>query len=144
MLRQWLEARRASFENPESLPGSLAWGTWRILLKSLAVLGFFAGAGLAANLLQYDGFQPVNVATYLGWLVIVQIGLVLLAGLVVGVILVKVVNLQSFGWSLQLELPGTDLLQMAAWVIAGCLVAGIAPAVLASRLEPATILREDG
>ena len=65
------------------------------------------------------------------------------AGLVVGVILVEVVNLQSFGWSLALELPWRDVAVLAAWVAGACLVAGLAPAVAALRLDPATVLREE-
>lgn len=64
-------------------------------------------------------------------------------GLIVGIILVKVVNLQSFGWSLELVLPWMSLLRMAAWVVVACLVAGIPPALIAARLQPATVLRED-
>jgi putative ABC transport system permease protein len=66
------------------------------------------------------------------------------AGLVVGVILVKVVNLQSFGWSLELVLPWGSLIEMAVWVVSACLIAGLPPAVIASRLQPATVLREEG
>jgi putative ABC transport system permease protein len=66
------------------------------------------------------------------------------SGLLVGVILVKVVNLQSFGWSLELVLPWKSLAEMAVWIISACLLAGLAPAVVASRLQPATVLREEG
>jgi len=66
------------------------------------------------------------------------------AGLVVGVILVKVVNLQSFGWSLELVLPWSTLLPLAGWVVLVCLLAGLAPAAAASRLQPAEVLREEG
>ena len=66
------------------------------------------------------------------------------AGLMVGVILVKVVNLQSFGWSLELVLPWASLAEMAAWVVSACLLAGLPPAVVAARLQPAAVLREDG
>lgn len=65
------------------------------------------------------------------------------AGLVVGVILVKVVNLQSFGWSLGLELPWRDVAILGAWVACACAAAGLGPAVAALRLDPATVLRED-
>ena len=65
-------------------------------------------------------------------------------GLAVGVILVKVVNLQSFGWSLQLVLPWGSLASMAGWIIAICLLAGLPPALVAARLQPATVLREEG
>ncbi len=66
------------------------------------------------------------------------------AGLLVGVILVKVVNLQSFGWSLELVLPWSSLAWMAAWVVLACLAAGLPPALAAARLQPATVLREEG
>jgi putative ABC transport system permease protein len=67
-----------------------------------------------------------------------------MAGLVVGVILVKVVNLQSFGWSLELVLPWTSLSELAMWVVSACLIAGLPPAFIASKLQPATVLREEG
>ena len=67
-----------------------------------------------------------------------------LVGVAVGVILVKVVNLQSFGWSLELVLPWGSMVGMAAWVIATCLIAGLPPALVAVRLQPATVLREEG
>ena len=66
------------------------------------------------------------------------------AGLLVGVILVKVVNLQSFGWSLELVLPWASLAEMAVWVVLACLLAGLPPAVVAARLQPAAVLREEG
>jgi putative ABC transport system permease protein len=66
------------------------------------------------------------------------------AGLLVGVILVKVVNLQSFGWSLELVLPWASLAEMAVWVVSACLLAGLPPAAVAARLQPAAVLREEG
>jgi putative ABC transport system permease protein len=66
------------------------------------------------------------------------------AGLLVGVILVKIVNLQSFGWSLELVLPWGSLLKMTAWVIGACVLAGLLPAMAAVRLQPAVVLREEG
>jgi len=66
------------------------------------------------------------------------------AGLVVGVILVEVVNLQSFGWSLSLVLPWSDVATLAAWVGLACVLAGLAPAAAALALQPAEVLREEG
>jgi putative ABC transport system permease protein len=65
------------------------------------------------------------------------------AGLAVGVILVKVVNLQSFGWSLELVLPWSSLAELAAWVVVACTLAGLPPAISAARLQPASILSEE-
>jgi putative ABC transport system permease protein len=67
-----------------------------------------------------------------------------LVGIAVGIILVKVVNLQSFGWSLELVLPWSSMAGMAAWVVATCLIAGLPPALVAARLQPAAVLREEG
>lgn len=66
------------------------------------------------------------------------------AGLVVGVILVEVVNLQSFGWTLRLVIPWTDIGLLAAWVVAACLLAGLGPAAAALRFHPAEVLRDEG
>jgi putative ABC transport system permease protein len=67
----------------------------------------------------------------------------IVTGLAVGVILVKVVNLQSFGWTLQLLLPWRSVAWSGMWVMLACLVAGVAPAITASRLQPAEVLREE-
>ncbi len=65
-------------------------------------------------------------------------------GVLVGIVLVKVVNLQSFGWTLQLVLPWAALTRIGVWVLAACLLAGVTPALGAARLQPAEVLREDG
>jgi putative ABC transport system permease protein len=65
------------------------------------------------------------------------------AGLVIGVILVEVVNRQSFGWSLSLELPWADIAGLAAWVVIACVLAGLGPAAAALALQPAEVLREE-
>jgi putative ABC transport system permease protein len=67
----------------------------------------------------------------------------IVAGLVVGVILVEVVNLQSFGWSLRLQLPWFDVARLATWVALACIAAGLAPAAAALRVDPATVLSEE-
>ncbi len=78
-----------------------------------------------------------------GLLGLAAAGAGLAVGLAVGVILVEVVNLQSFGWSLELVLPWREVAEMGGWVVAACLVAGLAPALAALRLHPADVLRED-
>lgn len=65
------------------------------------------------------------------------------AGLAVGVILVTVVNLQSFGWSLELVLPWREVAVLGAWVVLACFAAGLGPAASALRLDPASVLREE-
>ena len=59
------------------------------------------------------------------------------AGLAVGLVLVKVVNLQSFGWTLRFLPPWGTIAWSGIGVVAACLLAGLAPAVTAMRLRPA-------
>jgi putative ABC transport system permease protein len=87
------------------------------------------------------GVMVVAEATFLG---VAATAAGIAAGLVVGEILVEVVNLQSFGWSLELVLPWASLLWMASWVVLACLLAGLPPALAAAQLEPASALREEG
>jgi putative ABC transport system permease protein len=66
------------------------------------------------------------------------------AGLAVGLVLVKVVNLQSFGWTLRFLPPWGTIAWSGIGVVAACLLAGLAPAVTAMRLRPGEALHEDG
>jgi len=68
----------------------------------------------------------------------------LAAGLAIGLVLVKVVNLQSFGWTLRFLPPWPALAATALLVTAACLVAGLAPALAAARMHPSEDLREEG
>jgi putative ABC transport system permease protein len=68
----------------------------------------------------------------------------LVVGLGVGVVLVEVVNVQSFGWTLRLLPPWGALAATGAWVVAACLLAGVAPALSAMRMTPREGLREEG
>ncbi len=63
-----------------------------------------------------------------------------IVGLLVGYVLVAVVNVQSFGWSLQF-LPPSSLLWTLALVVPACLLAGLFPAVVAMRTPPRETLR---
>ncbi|HEX6884498.1 MAG TPA: ABC transporter permease [Planctomycetota bacterium] len=68
-------------------------------------------------------------------------GIGLGVGLAAGTVLVAVVNVQSFGWSLDLTVPASVLWSAAA-VVPACLVAGWIPAWLSLRLQPQEALRE--
>jgi putative ABC transport system permease protein len=65
-------------------------------------------------------------------------------GLAIGLVLVKVVNLQSFGWTLRFLPPWSALAATALLVTVACLVAGLAPALAAARTHPGEALREQG
>lgn len=68
----------------------------------------------------------------------------LLGGAAVGVILVKVVNLQSFRWSLQLIWPVGELAGLFLAILAACALAGALPAWAVTRRNLQTAIRDDG
>ncbi len=59
----------------------------------------------------------------------------LLVGLVVGYLLVTVVNVQSFGWTLQFVTPNTLYLTLLG-VLPACVLAGLVPAFVSLRTTP--------
>ena len=68
----------------------------------------------------------------------------LAAGLAVGWVLVKVVNLQSFGWSLDFAPPWGPVAWTVLAVVPASLVAGLGPALATLRSAPEEVLRETG
>ena len=63
------------------------------------------------------------------------------AGIGLAVILIYVINVQSFGWTIQFNLPGWFLLQMSAALAAATVLAGVYPARVAAAVDP--VERED-
>ena len=66
------------------------------------------------------------------------------AGLAIGWVLVKVVNVQSFGWSLAFQPPWTAVLWTVLAVVPAAILAGLAPALAALAKTPQGVLRDDG
>jgi putative ABC transport system permease protein len=66
------------------------------------------------------------------------------AGFAIGVVLVKVVNLQSFGWTMRLMAPWPSLAGTPTAVAVACVLAGLPPALMAARSHPREALHEDG
>lgn len=64
-------------------------------------------------------------------------------GLVVGVILVAVVNVQSFGWTIQYHQPWSVILGTTAAVVCACAAAGFLPAYAADPRRLTGALREE-
>jgi putative ABC transport system permease protein len=58
----------------------------------------------------------------------------LIVGLLLAVILVYVINVQSFGWTIQFQVPVAFLVQISLAVIAATALAGFYPARRAARL----------
>ena len=69
------------------------------------------------------------------------IGLVL--GGIQSVLLIYVINFQSFGWTIQFDLPTGFLAQSVVAVLLATLVAGLYPAALALRMDPIEGIRAE-
>ncbi len=67
----------------------------------------------------------------------VSLGIGLVVGVLLSLILIYVINVQSFGWTIQFHVPLAFLLRAAALVLGGAAVAGLYPARLAGRFDPA-------
>jgi putative ABC transport system permease protein len=84
-------------------------------------------------------------------LILVEAGLIgLLAnatgfalGLVLSLILIYVINKQSFGWTIQFHWPVAVLAGSITAVYAATVLAGITPARMAVRLNPIEVMHEE-
>jgi putative ABC transport system permease protein len=56
-------------------------------------------------------------------------------GLALSLILILVINVQSFGWTIQWHMPWMFLLQASLLILIATLLAGFVPARRASRIE---------
>jgi putative ABC transport system permease protein len=120
-------------------------------LEAIAVLVAVMGIGGALMALVIDRRRELGLLRFLGAargqirrLILVEAGLLgLLAnlmGLIVGVllslILIFVINKQSFGWTIRFHWPVAVLLGALSLVYTATVAAGLYPALLALRLEP--------
>ena len=72
----------------------------------------------------------------------VSLGLGLIVGVVLSLILIFVINVQSFGWTIQIHFPVMLLVQSSLFILVATAVSGLYPARLATRFTFAD-LRED-
>ena len=72
-----------------------------------------------------------------GMLGAVSQALGLVAGLALSVVLIYVINVQSFGWTIQFHVPVAFLLQAMLVVLIATTLAGVYPARLAAGFRPA-------
>ncbi len=64
-------------------------------------------------------------------------------GLGLALLLIDVINVRSFGWTMSVHWPWTALVSVWVSALVAALVAGVHPAVVASRRAPASVLRND-
>ena len=128
------------------------------VLRGLATIIAFVGILSALMALALERYREVAVLRAQGleprqvWqLVQTQTGIMgLIAGLLsipVGIamalVLILVINLRSFGWSMDVHVDPAILLQSVALAVTAALIAGIYPAYRMARISPAEALRED-
>jgi putative ABC transport system permease protein len=128
------------------------------VLRGLATIIAFVGILSALMALELERAKEIAVLRAQGltpaqvWqLVQTQTGVMgLIAGLLsipVGValalVLILVINVRSFGWSMDVHVDAGILWQSVALAVAAALLAGIYPAYRMARISPAGALRED-
>jgi putative ABC transport system permease protein len=134
--------------------------TFAITYALEAVAIFVAVMGIAGALvaLVMDRRRELGLLRFLGAatgqvrkMILVEAGLLGLlanvAGLALGVllslILIYVINKQSFGWTIQFHWPVAVLLGALSAVYAATVIAGLYPARVATRLNPIEVVHEE-
>jgi putative ABC transport system permease protein len=127
-------------------------------LEAIAIVVAIGGIAGALMSIVIDRRREFGVLRFLGAttaqirkLILVEAGLIgLLAnatgfalGLVLSLILIYVINKQSFGWTIQFHWPVAVLAGSITAVYAATVLAGIAPARMAVRLNPIEVMHEE-
>ena len=127
-------------------------------LEAISIL--VAVGGIAGSLvsLVFDRSREFGVLRFLGAtgrqirrLILVEAGLIgalatvigLGLGVVLSLVLVFVINKQSFGWTIQFHWPWRVLLPSMAIVFVATVLAGLYPARLAVRMNPIEVIHEE-
>jgi putative ABC transport system permease protein len=127
-------------------------------LEAVAIIVAMLGAANSLLALVLDRRREIGLIRYLGAdagqvrrMILTEAGLLgLLAGLLglalgfaLSLVLIYVVNKQSFGWTIQFHPPGLLLGGALLLVWAVTVLAGVYPARFASRLQPAEVVHEE-
>ncbi len=99
------------------------------------------------GMLRYLGAAPAQIRRMIlleaGFLGVAANLLGLALGFVLSLVLIYVINRQSFGWTIQFHPPLALLAGASALVLAATIVAGIFPARAAARLNPIEVIHEE-
>jgi putative ABC transport system permease protein len=127
-------------------------------LEAVAVFVAVMGIGGALLSIVIDRRREFGILRFLGAaraqirkLILVEAGIIgllsTIAGLTLGVllslILIFVINKQSFGWTIQFHWPVAVLLSALSVVYAATILAGLYPARIAQRLNPIEVVHEE-
>lgn len=117
-------------------------------LHAIAILVAILGVMNALFALTYEMRREFAILTYLGALsgqirkiVLIQAGLLglcgnisgLIVGYVLSLLLINVINKQSFGWTVQLSIPLDFIIESSGLILLFALLSGILPAYVAVR-----------
>jgi len=99
------------------------------------------------GLLRYLGLRRGEVRT----MVLVEAALLgigaavtgIVLGMALGLLLIYVINAQTFGWLIELQIPWHSFAQLAVAVVAAALAAAVVPANVAARIATAEAVREE-
>ena len=129
-----------------------------VVLQMLAMLVAFIGILSALMSLQLERRREIGTLRAVGmtrrqlWkLTLVETGLMgttagiiaMPTGLVFALILIYIINLRSFGWTLQIYLQPAYFLQALIVALVAALLAGVYPAWRVGGMQPAEALREE-
>ena len=134
--------------------------TFAVTYALEAVAIFVAVMGVAGAMLALiiDRRREIGLLRFLGaaagqvrGMILFEAGFIGLFSQVLGVasggllslVLIYVINKQSFGWTIQFHLPVAAMLSALAFVFAATVVAGLYPAQVATRLNPIEVMHEE-
>jgi putative ABC transport system permease protein len=127
-------------------------------VEAISILVAIGGISGALISIVMDRRREIGVLRYLGGtsaqirkLILFEAGLIgilanilgLALGYVLSLVLVYVINKQSFGWTIQFHWPVTVLLGSLSVVYVATVLAGLFPARLAVRLDPMEVVHEE-
>jgi putative ABC transport system permease protein len=99
------------------------------------------------GMLRYLGAAPAQIRRMIlleaGFLGVAANALGLALGFVLSLVLIYVINKQSFGWTIQFHPPLALLTGASALVLAATVLAGIFPARAAARFNPIEVIHEE-
>jgi putative ABC transport system permease protein len=130
--------------------------TWA--LEVVAIIVAILGAANSLLALVLDRRREFGMLRYLGSaagqirrLILIEAALVGLFAIVLGaalgfvlsILLIYVINKQSFGWTIQFHLPALALCSAFVLIWAAAVLAGLYPARVAARLNPIEVIHEE-
>ena len=127
-------------------------------LEAVAIVVAIMGMAGALMALVIDRRREIAVLRFLGAgatqvrrLILVESGLLglmsnvlgLALGTLLSLILIYVINKQSFGWTIQFHWPVTLLMSALSLIYLAAVLAGLYPARVAARLNPIEVVHEE-